>query len=97
MNACHTGRRQPGLGRVDGWAERFLEFGASAFIGASWEIADDLAADFATGVYDALRGGATLAAAVRTARTSVRASKPDNSTWLAYCLYGHPNATVVVR
>lgn len=97
MNACHTGRRQPGLGRVDGWAERFLEFGASAFIGASWEIADDLAADFAAAVYDALRGGASLAAAVRTARIQLRASSPDNSTWLAYCLYGHPNATVVVR
>jgi WD40 repeat protein len=97
MNACHTGRRQPGLGRVDGWAERFLEFGASAFIGASWEIADDLAADFAAAVYDALRGGASLAGAVRTARIKVRASSPDNSTWLAYCLYGHPNATVVVQ
>jgi hypothetical protein len=97
MNACHAGRRQPGLSRVDGWAERFLEFGASAFIAASWEIADDLAADFAAAVYDLLRGGASLAAAVRAARAGLRASSPDNSTWLAYCLYSHPSAAVIAE
>jgi CHAT domain len=94
MNACHSARREPGLTRTDGWAERFLEFGSSAFVGANWEVLEDLACRFACTFYEALRTGDSIGAAVQTARTEIRKQAPANSTWLSYSLYGHPNATV---
>ncbi len=94
MNACHSARRDPGLTRTDGWAERFLEFGSSAFVGANWEVLDSLAFQFARAFYNAIREGTTIGAAVKAARQLVRDAAPGNSTWLAYTLYGHPNAIV---
>jgi WD40 repeat protein len=96
MNACHTGRQALSLSdQVTGWTERFLSFGSSAFIGANWEVDDELAAMFAREVYEALRAGSSLAAAVRTARAVLRQAAPTNSTWLAYSLYSHPNGHVL--
>lgn len=97
MNACHSARRQAGLTRTDGWAERFLEFGASAFLGANWEVSDTLAYRFARVFYDSLREGTPIARAVQRARSAVREAAPGNSTWLAYSLYAHPNAVVRVE
>jgi CHAT domain len=94
MNACHSSRQALAISRPDGWVERFLEFGCSGFIGANWEVDDALAADFAIGLYDALRSGETLAGAVWTARAAIRQAQPGNSTWLAYSLFGHPNITI---
>ena len=94
MNACHSARRDPGLIRTDGWAERFLEFGSSAFVGANWEVLDSLAFQFARAFYNAIREGMTIGEAVKAARQLVRDAAPGNSTWLAYTLYGHPNAIV---
>ena len=93
-NACHTARRKSGLTRPDGWAERFLELGSSAFVGANWEVADQLACRFACVLYDVLRQGQALGRAVQLARDAIRQEAPANSTWLAYTLYAHPNAVV---
>jgi hypothetical protein len=94
MNACHSARRRPGLTRTDGWAERFLELGSGAFIGANWEVSDELACRFACVLYDLLRQGQRIGHAVQLARDVIRREAPANSTWLAYSLYAHPNAVV---
>lgn len=96
MNACHSARRDVGLTQTDGWADRFLELGSGAFLGASWEVEDHLARDFACTFYEELKSGSTLAHAVLRARQSIREAAPGNSTWLAYSLYSHPNARVKV-
>jgi CHAT domain-containing protein len=92
MNACHSARREQGLTRVTGWPERLLDLGASAFIGANWAVNDVLACEFTRRLYDALAAGEPIARAVRLARLALREADPDNSTWLAYSLYAHPNA-----
>jgi CHAT domain-containing protein len=94
MNACHSGRQAVGLTRADGWVERCLELGCRAFLGANWEVNDELAAQFAIEVYDRLVQGATIAQAVRQARWVLRNRDASNPTWLAYTLYAHPNLTV---
>jgi CHAT domain-containing protein len=97
MNACHSARRDTGLLRLDGWAERFLELGSTGFLGASWEVDDRLACDFAQLFYEELRAGAGIGYAVHRARRAIRSVAPGNSTWLAYGLYAHPNATIQVE
>jgi WD40 repeat protein len=96
INACHSARQAMGLTRADGWVERMLEFGCSGFIGANWQVHDQLASRFAIDVYDALLDGQTIARAVRSARLNLRADFPANSTWLAYSLYAHPNMRIQV-
>jgi CHAT domain len=94
MNSCHSATRTPGLTRTDGWAERFLELGSAAFLGANWEVRDELAYHFARVLYDLLRQEEPIGRAVQRARAAIRHEAPANSTWLAYSLYAHPNAVV---
>jgi outer membrane biosynthesis protein TonB len=90
INACHSGRMGVALAGIGGWVDRLLPMGCSGFVGANWEVEDDLAAAFAQAFYDALRGGARFGAAAQQARLAIRAANPGNSTWLAYVIYAHP-------
>ena len=56
LNACHSGERGHGLTRLGGWAERFIDAGASAFIGSLWEINDEMAARFSLEFYHRILG-----------------------------------------
>ena len=95
LNACHGGKLEFTLTGTGGWAERMVnQVAATAFVGAYWEISDELASLFSRTFYDELRGGATLGAAFHQARMTVRAKSPANPTWLAYTLYGDPNARI---
>lgn len=103
LNACHSGQVGIGLTGLGGWAERFLEAGASAFIGALWEANDVLAAQFAQEFYDRLWGLAAfegkrqpLGQAFHEARMAIKQADPANPTWLAYVLYGDPYGQVVL-
>ena len=93
LNACQAGRQSRGLTGVGGWAGALLRAGASAFVGAHWEVADDLACRFATTFYDRLLGGATIAGAAREARLGIRDG--GDPTWLAYTVFADPGAKVV--
>ncbi|MCS7017010.1 MAG: CHAT domain-containing protein [Gemmatales bacterium] len=100
LNACHSGRIEFGLTRLGGWATRFIEAGASTFIGTLWEVNDQLAAIFAIEFYNRLLGinnleQQALAQAVHGARMVIKERAPTNPTWLAYVVYGDPNARVV--
>lgn len=95
LNACDGGRANFGLTGLGGWAEKlFHEANAAAFVGALWEVHDDLAVAFSSHFYERLAEGDTLGEAMRAARVHLRALDPVNPTWLAYTLYGDPNASV---
>jgi hypothetical protein len=92
INACHSGRTGSTLIGLEGWAKRFIEIGCGAVIGCGWEVNDPLAAEFATTFYKAFGGGKmTLGRAVHHARLTISETNRNNSTWLAYYLYGNPN------
>jgi len=90
LNNCHSGRAEPALSGIGGWAEAFLTAGCGAFIGSLWAIDGGRAACFAEAFYRAFLGGAPIARAVHRARRAIR-SEAD-PTWLAYQLFAHPLA-----
>lgn len=97
LNACDGGRANFGLTGLGGWAEKlFQEANAAAFVGALWEVHDALAVEFSRHFYDRLAAGDTLGEAMRAARAHLRNLDPVNPTWLAYTLYGDPNAEIQI-
>lgn len=95
LNACESGKEELTLVGAGGWAHKFFAEGrATAFVGTLWEVSDDLAADFSRFFYSGLAEGKTLGEALRGARLQIRELAPSNPTWLAYALYGDPNAKV---
>jgi hypothetical protein len=93
MNACRTDGTGATYTEFDGWAASFLNAGANAFVGSLWEVRDTSARAFAAEFYDALLGRATLGEAIKRARDTIK-DQPGDPTWLAYTLYGNPDATL---
>ena len=93
INACRSAGLSATYNRLDGWASKFLEAGAAAFIGSLWAVSDGAAREFAQELYGQLQAGSPLGEAVMQARRAA-ASQPDDPTWLAYTVYGDPRATV---
>jgi hypothetical protein len=92
INACQVGRGGMGLTGIGGWARRFVQTGAGAFIGAYWSVYDVSAFAFAKEVYTRLLDGMPIGDAVREARAKVR--EDGDPTWLAYTVFADPLATV---
>ena len=93
INACRSAGLTATYNRLDGWATKFLEAGAAAFIGSLWAVSDGAAREFAEELYGQLQSGSSLGQAVTRARTAA-AGRPDDPTWLAYAVYGDPRATL---
>jgi CHAT domain-containing protein len=93
INACRAAGLAPSYNHLDGWASSFMAAGAGAFIGSQWAVADETAREFALAVYGELSAGVPLGQAVQYARLAV-SGKPADPTWLAYSVYGHPQAAV---
>jgi len=99
LNCCHSGRTGSTLVGIAGWAKRLVDWGCGAFIGCGWEVADPLAAQFAITFYQNFKDKKkSLGQAIHHARQqikdrSVTEGRPQNSTWLAYYLYGNPNCS----
>jgi len=91
INACSSHRQVPSYNKLDGWAEKFLRAGAAAFIGTLWEVTDGTAAEFAQELYRRLLAGDQLGTAVMAARHAV-AAEPGDPTWMAFAVYGDPQA-----
>ena len=97
LNACRTGQQGWSLVQLGGWADAWVRRCRSgAFIGPLWSVSDTPAELFATSVYDRLRTGDSLGAAIRAARMAVRMAFPEDPTWLAYALYAHPNLRITL-
>ncbi len=95
LNACQVGRAGYTLSRIGGFASAFLNRGAGIVAAALWSVGDQPASSFVKAFYDRLQKGDTLAKAVTAAREHAR--KAGDSTWLAYSVYGNPDARVHFR
>ena len=62
------------------------------FVGSQWSVADESAAYFASALYEALLGGAVIHRAVAQARDA--AKRNGDYGWIAYAVYGDPDASV---
>lgn len=93
INACRSLGQVPSYNKLDGWAEKFMRAGAGAFIGSLWEVTDETARAFAENLYERLVIGESLGVAVMAARRAV-ASEPGDPSWLAYAVYGDPQASI---
>jgi hypothetical protein len=93
LNACESGRLGASLTEWGGWPKTFWERGAGAFVGTSWPVREKPARVFAETFYKSLLGGRTLAEAAGDARAAAKELK--DASWLAYKVYGHPNARKV--
>jgi MFS family permease len=96
INACRSAGLTATYNRLDGWASKFLEAGAAVFIGSLWAVADATGREFASELYTHLQRNASLGEALLSARRAA-ATKPGDPTWLAYTVYGDPNATISQR
>ncbi len=94
FNGCQAGRCSDGLTRAGGWAGRLIEAGVGVFVAPLWTVRTETAARFSRGFYPRLLEGQRLARAVREAR--VEARQQGDPSWMAYTLYGHPEARVQV-
>jgi CHAT domain-containing protein len=92
FNACEVGRQGWALTGIGGWANRLISCGAGLFVGPLWSVGDSSALTFATAFYQSLFSGQTVAIATQQAR--VAAQQVGDPTYLAYSVYGHPNARV---
>lgn len=92
LNACQTGNQGFSLTGIQGWAIKFLEAGASVFIGTLWSVNDETALNFVKEFYNQLSSGVTLGESVKNARNNCK--KEGDTSWLAYQLYGHLNSTI---
>ena len=93
INSCGSLSEAPSYNELDGWARKFMDAGAAACIGSLWNVSDSAAMDFAQEFYGRLIKGDPLGKAVMTARRSVAADLSD-PTWLAYSVYGNPQAKI---
>ncbi|HBL26657.1 MAG TPA: hypothetical protein DD490_07470 [Acidobacteria bacterium] len=97
LNACGSGRQGWSWAGLSGWADRWVRgCGCGAFIGPLWQVRDSAAFAFSRGLYDALARGETLGKAAQEARRAAREATPGEPSWLAYTVYGHPNARVLL-
>jgi hypothetical protein len=92
LNACQVGRGGMSLTGIGGWARRFLEAGAGAFIGTYWSVYDTAAYEFAKAVYGELLKGTSIGKSVVSARLAIR--DQGDPTWMAYTVFGDPSASV---
>lgn len=90
MNACNTSAAGLLWTGASGWAGRFLDAGAGAFVGSLWQVRDRRALQFAAAFYAQLATGQPLGHAFRQARAAVAGE--GDPTRLGYTLYGHPQA-----
>ncbi len=92
LNACQVGVSAMSLTGIGGWARRFMDAGAGAFIGSYWSVYDTPARSFARGLYSRLVAGTAIGQAVKEARLDIKSA--TDSTWLAYTVFADPLATV---
>jgi hypothetical protein len=95
FNACSTGQQGWALTGPVGWVQVWVgSGGAGAFVAPQWPVRDSQAFELARVFYLGLARGRTLGRAARLARWWARRKNRRDSTWLAFAVYGHPNARV---
>jgi CHAT domain-containing protein len=94
FNSCHSGRLGFSLTRLGSWGARLVQLGCGGFVGALWPVTDRAALAFATAFYSEMTEGRPIGEAMLRARLQVRDRYPDDPTWLAYCCFADPLASI---
>jgi len=99
MNACEVGRTIPSLSGVGGFADSFLELGASAVIAPLWSVKDTIAHQIALEFYGrVLNEPATpFAEILRDIRAKAYDPATAEDSYAAYCFYGDPLVSRLVN
>jgi hypothetical protein len=95
INACQAGRNEEKITSFGGFAEAFLLRGAGMFIAALWNIQDNSAFVFTQELYEQMLHGKSLSDAAVLARNKTK--QTEGATWLAYTVYGHPDAKLTIK
>jgi hypothetical protein len=96
LNACQVGIGGEQLSSLGGFARAFLQAGAQAFAACLWSVEQHPSRIFVEALYEQLIDGQPLGEAVMRARDVTRAQE-DSANWLAYVVYGRPDAKLVLR
>lgn len=97
FNNCQVGRLSDTLTQVDGWPARWVQRrGCTGYLAPLWAVHDAAARRFSEVFYYHLAAGATLGRSVLEARKRTLAEHGDLMSLLAYSLYGHPNAQILI-
>lgn len=95
LNVCQAGRQGRSLTGLSGWVRTWVErCRCGALVAPLLTVDDELAHLFCRTFYQALQRGVLLGEAVHEARQAAQKEKPGDPTWIAYSVYGHPNARV---
>lgn len=94
INACEVGRAAPALVGVGGFADSFIQIGASAVIAPLWSVDDKIAFEVAKEFYTRAKAQpqSSFAEILRDIRAKAYANDGAKDTYAAYCLYGDPAA-----
>jgi hypothetical protein len=92
LNACEVGRQVPNLSGVGGFAQSFIDLGASAVIAPLWSVKDDLAHQIALDFYNSIAAFPHKPFAEILSEIRAKAYDPQiaEDTYAAYCFYGDP-------
>ncbi len=93
LNACQVGRAGELLSTVGGFAQAFLDAGASAFVSCLWSVHQEPSRRFVEKLYEELLAGTPMGQASARAREATR--KAGDATWLSFVVYARPDAVLV--
>ena len=92
LNACQTGREGILLTTAGGFADAFLDAGASAFVSCLWSVHQQPSRAFVEKLYDELLDGTPMA--VRHRESAPGGPGAGDATWLAFVVYARPDAVL---
>jgi hypothetical protein len=94
MNACEVGRQVPALIGVGGFAQSFIDMGASAVIAPLWSVKDSIAHEIAQVFYETVLAQPDMpfAQILQQMRAKAYDWAIGEDTYAAYCFYGDPLA-----
>lgn len=94
LNACEVGRQEPALVGAGGFAEIFMELGASGVIAPLWSVKDSVAHEIAEKFYERVKKepNTPFAQIIADLRRLSYAKDGGEDTYAAYCFYGDPLA-----
>ncbi len=93
LNACQVGRAGELLSTVGGFAQAFLDAGASAFVSCLWSVQQEPSRRFVEKLYEELLAGTPMGLASARAREATR--RAGDGTWLSFVVYARPDAVLV--
>jgi len=91
LNACEVGGQVLALDGVGGFANSFIELGASAVVAPLWPVQDKVALDVTRTFYSQALKGVAFAEIMQEIRA--KAYDEGIDSYAAYCFYGDPMAS----